>query len=238
MTRPSVLLLLPLLLAATSVPATAQPVLVGPAAAAPVATLDAAARRNIVTKFSEALRERYVFPDIGERAAERITASLAAGDYDTLADPAAFTARLSADVGAIAHDKHMRVLSMNAPPPLPLGAGERPRAEAGLTRADKLAGGIGYIEVIGFPPLEMFKPVLDRAMAGLKGSRALIIDDRRNGGGAPASVAYLVSYLLAPDRPVEINDIVSRFAKTDTFTRERLRSQPTPVSFPDVPVTS
>jgi hypothetical protein len=111
-----------------------------------------------------------------------------------------------------------------------------PRAEAGIIRADKLAGGIGYIELIGFPPLPAFKPALDRAMLALKGSRALIIDDRRNHGGSPDAVNYFVSFLVSPNKPLEINDIISRTPNTNNFTRERFSSQPTPVSFAGIPV--
>lgn len=34
--------------------------------------IDAKARRDIVAKLSEALRDRYIFPEVGERAAARI----------------------------------------------------------------------------------------------------------------------------------------------------------------------
>lgn len=218
--------------ALVSPPAIAQP----PQAAAP-ATLSEQARQEVVAKLSGALRERYVFPEVGEKAAARISAAQAAGEYSTLADPAAFAARLQADIDGVAHDKHLHVMAMNGPPPgPPPGAQARPRAEGGIVRADKLPGGVGYIEVAGFPPPEGFKPAIDRAMAALAGSRALIIDIRRNGGGAPPSVAYLVSFLLAPGEAVPINDIVSRVAGTTTFTRESFRREPTPVSFAGRPV--
>ena len=115
-------------------------------------------------------------------------------------------------------------------------AGGMPRSEAGIVRADKLAGDVGYIELAGFPPLPAFKPTVDKAMAALKGSRALIIDERRNGGGSPESVAYFVSFLLAANHPVEISEIVSRIPNTNDFDRKRLDSQPTPVSFASIPV--
>jgi hypothetical protein len=231
----SALIVLSLLLAAAA-PAMAQPMPGGPPA--PAAPLDAAARRDLVEKLSQALRARYIFPDVADRAAARITAALAAGDYDALGDPVAFTARLSADLAAIAHDKHLHVFVMAAPPPppVPVPAGPMPRAEAGITRADRLAGSIGYIEVIGFPPPDRFKPALDRAMAGLKGSRALIINARRNGGGMPASVAYLVSYLLPPEPSVVINDIVARTSDTTEFVRTSFRNERTPISFAGVPI--
>jgi hypothetical protein len=210
---------------ALSSPAEAQP-----------ATLTAEARQEVVANLGTALRERYVFPEVGARAAARIGAALAAGEYDGL-DHAAFAARLNSDVAAIAHDKHLRVGWQGGPPPgPPPGAAAMPRMEAGVVRADKLAGGIGYIEVVGFPPPEVFRPVLDRAMAGLAGCKALIIDVRRNGGGSPPAVAYLVSYLLAPDTRVHINDIVGRTPGTTEFTRTGSYSEPTPVSFAGVPV--
>jgi hypothetical protein len=205
-------------------------------AAAQPATLTAQARQEVVASLSAALRERYVSPEVGAQAAARIGAALAAGEYDRL-DHAAFAARLNSDVAAVAHDRHLNVGWQGGPPPgPPPGAVARPRMEAGVVRADKLAGGIGYIEVAAFPPPEAFRPTLDRAMAGLAGSRALIIDARRNGGGSPPAVAYLVSYLLAADTRVHINDIVGRTPGTTEFTRTSSYSEHTPVSFAGIPV--
>jgi len=227
------------LLLALSTALAVTPVAAPPAAAqpAPAAPLDAAARQAVVAQLGAALRERYVFPDIGAQAAAKIDAALAAGEYDSLSEPWAFAARLNDDIAAIARDKHLRVGAPGGPPPTDgPPPGPPPKAEAGVVRADKLAGGIGYIEVTSFPPPAMFKPVLDRAMAGLAGSKALIIDMRRNGGGSPPAVAYLVSYLLAADQRVHINTIVSRTAGTGELTREDFHSEPTPVSFTGVPV--
>jgi hypothetical protein len=183
-------------------------------------------------KLSEALRDRYIFPEVGERAAAQISAALAAGEYDGLADRTAFTQRLNSDVRAIAKDKHLNIFSpAGAPPP---GGAAMPASEAGVTRADRLAGGIGYIEVVGFPPSQAFKPAVDRAMAALKGSRGLIIDVRRNGGGDPESVAYLVSYLVKQGLP--LTTIISRIPKTRDFTRQNSSSTQTPISFDEVPV--
>lgn len=210
----------------------------GPPPPGPAPTsLDAAARKEVASALSNALRQRYVFPDIGEKAAARIDAALAAGAYDQLSDPVAFAARLDADVSAIAHDKHMHVGSMGGPPPgPPPGAMPPPSADGGIVRADRLAGGVGYIELAAFPSLQFFKPAMDRAMTALKGSKALIIDERRNGGGDPASVAYAISFLVPPDRHLHINDIVTRTAGTRDFTRRGTDSQPTPVSFAGIPV--
>jgi hypothetical protein len=201
------------------------------------ASLDAAARKDVVAALSNGLRQRYIFPEVGEKAAAHIDAALAAGEYDTLSDPASFAARLDADVSAIAHDKHLHVNSMSGPPPgPPPGATGMPTGEGGVVRADRLAGGVGYIEVIGFPPLPGFKPVIDRAMTALKGSKALIIDVRRNGGGDPAAVSYLSSFLVPPGKPTLLNEIVRRVPDTTNFERIPMMSSPTPVNFAGLPV--
>ncbi len=237
MTLTKLTLLPALLVAATAAITAAQP---GPHSQASTMTssgpitLAADDRRAVVASLGTALREQYVFPEIGERAAVKIEAALAGGDYDALSNGGAFAARLSADIAAVAHDKHLRVRTDEAAMLPPGLGGEMPKAEGGIVRADRLADGAGYIEVVGFPPPRAFRPVLDRAMAALAGSRALIIDARRNHGGSPAGVAYLVSYFVRPGRP--INDIVSRVEKTANLKRQSFRSEPTPVSFADVPV--
>jgi hypothetical protein len=191
--------------------------------------LDAAARRNVVANLNLALRDRYVFPDVGERAATQIAKAFGAGKYDNLTDRPAFAQALSTDVRAIAGDKHLEVLSPGSGL-----SGRGPRPPGAVARPKKLPSGIGYVEVVSFPPLNEFKPVLDGAMEALKGSGVLVIDVRQNGGGSPESVAYLVSYLVRGDRP--LSAIISRVPKTWQFTRQTFSSVSTPVSFADIPV--
>src|SRR4029078_11854074 len=52
----------------------------------------------------------------------------------------------------------------------------------------------------------------------------------------PDAVAYLVSFLVPANGPIEINHILSREPKTGNFKRETFNSQPTAVSFAKVPV--
>ncbi len=205
----------------------------GAAGAAAAASLDGPMRQQVVDQLAAGLRGRYVYPDVGAKAADAITAQLKSGAYDSLSDPVQFSARLTDDLRAVAHDKHMRVVSPGAPPPGPPPA-PPPRSELGVVRADRLGGGVGYIEVVGFPPLARFKPAIDRAMTALAGSTALILDDRRNTGGDPASVAYLVSFLVP--KGAHINDVVARTPNTDFFTRQVFEAQPTPVNFAGRPM--
>jgi hypothetical protein len=212
-----------------------------PGAPPPPAPLDAAGRTAVVKAAADALRQRYVYPDVGRRAAEAIEAALAAGKYDEIVQPWAFAERLTADLEAIAHDKHMRVTA-RGPAPVPAAAtggpppGPPPRSEAGVTRSDRLPGNIGYIEVVALPGLDAFKAPVDKAMAPLADTRALIVDLRRNGGGAPEAEVYLASYFLDPAKPVVVNTFVSRIPNTETFNTREFTSSATPYWYRDKPV--
>jgi hypothetical protein len=77
------------------------------AAAQAPAAFDLAARSAAIAKAADGLRKRYIFPDVGERAAKKIEAALAAGSYDTPGGPRAFTERVNADLYEVAKDKHL-----------------------------------------------------------------------------------------------------------------------------------
>jgi hypothetical protein len=211
-----------------------------PSPPSPPAPLDAAARTAVVKAAADALRQRYVHPDVGRRAAEAIEAALAAGKYDEIVQPGAFAERLTADLREVARDKHLNVTARGpaavpaaatgAPPPPP------PRSEAGVTRSDRLPGNVGYIEVVGLAPLDAFKAPVDRAMAALVDTRALIVDLRRNGGGAPEAEVYLASYFLDPAKPIVVNTFVSRVPNTEAFRTREFTSSPTPYWYRDKPV--
>jgi hypothetical protein len=200
----------------------------------PPATLDKAARTAVVEAAAKALKDGYVFPDVGRKAGQAIQDALAAGSYEGITEPEAFAERLTTDLAAVAHDKHLRVSALGGPPP----AGPPPlRSESGVVRSDLLAGNIGYIEIIGFPGVDVFREPLDRAMAGLAGTRALIIDARRHHGGSPDAEAYLAGYLLSKGAaPVVADRFIWRTQGTEEFTTQNFSTSPTPFSYAGKPV--
>jgi len=179
------------------------------------------------------MRTAYVDPQVGARAAARLAQALAAGDYDGL-QTAAFATRLTADLASVAHDKHLRIIALDATPKP--DAAPEPVSDAGVVRADRLAGDVGYLEIIGFPPPNVFKPALDRAMAALAGTRALVVDMRRNGGGDPDGVAYLVGYFVGPEARVHVMDLLTRTPGTNDYTTQATFTSPTPTSYLHKPV--
>lgn len=176
--------------------------------------IDADARARTVDAAARALRDEYVFPDVGAAMADAIRAALERGDYDAIGDDAALAARLSDDLQAISRDKHLRVRVM----PKPAQAEERSliapdpsearRRNWGFRSCEIADGNIGVLRFDVFSPEEEAKRIADSAFAFLARCDALVFDLRRNGGGSPEMIAYLTSYLL--EEPTLLNRMLDR----------------------------
>jgi peptidase S41-like protein len=162
-------------LLASGQPATARPVSPGP----------------VVDALAAMVAERYQDETVAKRMAADLAARRARGEYDALATADALASRLTADLQAISHDKHLRVFAEPRQPPQAPGGG--------VGRVEVLAGGTGLVEVTSFAqPPDVFEPAWSAAMAKMSNARALVIDLRGNGGGRPDTVATLIAYLLEP----------------------------------------
>jgi len=76
----------------------------------------------------------------------------------------------------------------------------------GIRRVERLDGNVGYLDLRRMPVPANAGPAIAAAMELVAGTYALIIDMRRNGGGAPEGVVFWCSYLLE-ERPTHLNDI-------------------------------
>ena len=92
----------------------------------------------------------------------------------------------------------------------------------GIDNVDHLSPAIGYLRISGFLPRSLVTERYASAMDRPSDTDALIIDVRDNHGGAPESVAPLISYFV--DRPTRLNDIWSRDSgrTTQTWTEGKL----------------
>jgi hypothetical protein len=190
--------------------------------AGPDLKVDAAARAKVIEGSLAALTKYYVFPDVAGKMEAAIKRHVAAKKYDALTSARAFAEALTADLRAVSRDKHLRVIF--SPEPIadrkpdaapPAADVERFRDQmkfwnAGYVKAERLDGNVGYLRLDGFAPAAEAAPRAAAAMTLLAETGALIIDLRWNGGGDPASVALLVSYLFAADDERHINDIYWR----------------------------
>jgi Peptidase family S41/N-terminal domain of Peptidase_S41 in eukaryotic IRBP len=184
--------------------------------------------RDIVSTALALLRENYVFPELADRAATAVEARLAAGEYDDLDEPA-LAELLTGHLNEICDDKHLRVQARGPRPGGPDGGGPGPggagREEPddhearvlamrrtgrldnfGIHRVERLDGNIGYLDLRRVPVPAIAGPAMAAAMELVAGTYALIIDLRRNGGGAPDGVVFWCSYLFG-DQPTHLNDI-------------------------------
>jgi C-terminal processing protease CtpA/Prc len=96
----------------------------------------------------------------------------------------------------------------------------------GIEKIDHLPGNIGYIDLRGFGSTEFAGPAYTSAIALLAGTDALILDLRRNGGGSPLSVAYLLSHFFPRSERRHLNDMYDRrTGKTREFWTETTVAQ-------------
>jgi C-terminal processing protease CtpA/Prc len=130
---------------------------------------------------------------------------------------------------AVSHDKHLRVRYSHEAIP-ERGPRREPTAEEreqrkrdltwmnhGFGKVERLRGNIGYLEFFNFADEELGADTVAAAMNFINGTDALIIDMRSNGGGNPAMVALVCSYLFGPE-PVHLNDLYWREGnRTDEF---------------------
>jgi hypothetical protein len=193
----------------------------GPNVTAADLRIDAAARKRAIEGAIAELDTFYVFPDVAKRIADSLHARLARGVYEQYTNGMSFAARLNDDVRALGHDKHLRFdYSARALPPLPAAplpptpemiARRRQQLDeinCGFVKAEQLPGNIGYLKFNGFVDPELCGPTASAAMTFLAGTRALIIDLRENGGGSPAMVSYIASYLFS--HRTHLNDLWNR----------------------------
>jgi CubicO group peptidase (beta-lactamase class C family) len=187
------------------------------------APIDAATRRQVIDAALKQLNDAYVFPEVARRMEAAIRKRVADKGYDDL-----FRRR------AIRRKAHRRPAGRQprqAParpifgpaPPEPTGPQRRrePTPEEreafrrqgaavnyGFQKVERLDGNIGYLDLRNFHPAALAGETAAAAMGFLAGTDALIVDLRRNGGGDPAMVQLLCSYLFAegrigpPERPV------------------------------------
>lgn len=202
-------------------------------ATATAARIDAAVRARVIDGAVAALDSFYVLPDVAKRLADSLRARQRRGAYDAETNGIMFALRLDREIGEIAHDKHMHLwFNGNPAPPMPAEppkptpedrARERAKNDefnCGFVKAEQLRGNVGYLRLDAFFDVESCAQTAEAAMTFLAGTKALIIDLRQNGGGEPAMVSYIASYLF--DARTHLNDLWTRRTGTteEFWTRD------------------
>jgi hypothetical protein len=177
------------------------------------AKLDAAERRRVTDAVIQSLKAHYVDPDGARKMTDALRTHEQNGDYETVADGAAFADLLTRQVRRVSHDMHLEVVYSQ--PPLPasrfdaLGRplGPEPEDYAGYREALKqenctfekteiLARNIGYLKLNAFPDPSICESTAKAVMNRLNDADAVIFDLRDNRGGEPEMVALMAAYLF------------------------------------------
>ena len=197
-----------------------------PALAAEETPLTASARAAVVQTLAKAINASYIEPAVARRVALAIARKHAAGGYTSATSAQAFSAALAKDLRHFSGDLHFNARFDKRSGERGSAANQASRAEAGdegtqavrsgygIEKIERLAGNVGYMELRNFGPTERVGPAYTAAMSLLAGADALILDLRRNGGGRPASVAYLMSHFFPFGDRRHLNDIYDRRSNT------------------------
>lgn len=191
--------------------------------------IDAATRAKVIDAAIASLHKLYVFPEVAKQIEAAIRKQVAAKKYDALTSGIAFAEALTQDLQAVSHDKHMRM--QFSPDPIPdrkPDAAPTPAEQdrfrhqmkfwnGGFQKVERLDGNIGYVRLDAFAPVSEAAARMAAAMTFVADTDALIIDLRWNGGGDPATVALLVSYLYDTEDAQHVNDI---YWRPDNSTRQ------------------
>jgi C-terminal processing protease CtpA/Prc len=187
----------------------------------PDLTIDAATRTKVIDGILKRLNDSYVFPEVAKKMEQSIRERVDKKEYDQITSAKEFATKLTSDLQAISKDKHLRVRYSHAAIP-ERGPRREPTAEErekrtrdlnwmnhGFTKVERLRGNIGYLEFLNFADEELGAETVAAAMNFVNGTDALIIDMRQNGGGNPAMVALVCSYLFGAE-PVHLNSLYWR----------------------------
>lgn len=184
----------------------------------PDRTIDARERTEVIEGALTQLERAYVFPDVAKKMSAAIRARVERREYDDITSAQAFAKTLTDHLREVSRDKHLRVLYSATP--LPREAQEPSpderarfvenarRANFGFERIERLPSNVGYLNLRGFSGMPEAGETAIAAMNFLANTEALVVDLRQNGGGAPAMIGLISSYLF--DEEVHLNDFYWR----------------------------
>ena len=195
----------------------------------PDLAIDAATRTQVIDGILKRLNQSYVFPEVAKKMEVSLRERVDKKEYDQITSARDFAKKLTEDLQAVSKDKHLRVRYSHKAIP-ERGERREPTAEEreerkrdltwmnhGFSKVERLKGNLGYLEFLNFMDEELGGDTVAAAMNFVNGTDALIIDMRNNGGGNPAMVALVCSYLFGPE-PVHLNDLYWREGnRTDEF---------------------
>ncbi|MFD1737012.1 S41 family peptidase [Bacillus salitolerans] len=163
-------------------------------------------KKEVVEELAERLQSDYIFPDKAKETAELILGKLSNGEYEGVEDPFVFSNVLTEDLQKITRDRHLKVMYSTESKSIEKEKIEEEMLEEyrrktksinyGFYKVERLNGNIGYIDLRNFVDTQLGGETAVHAMNFIANTDALIFDLRKNGGGSPAMIALITSYLF------------------------------------------
>ena len=180
--------------------------------------VDAALLARILDGIDAKLTEFYVYPDLAKKMIAAMRKHQGNGEYSGISNGEMLAFRLTKDLQAVSHDRHLRVFVSARPLPQRDPSEDDPPSEedrshlllenCGFERVEHLPNNIGYVKLNFFGAPSVCGPTATAAMGLVANVDALILDLRQNHGGEPEMVSYVLSYLFA--NRTHLNDQLER----------------------------
>jgi hypothetical protein len=167
--------------------------------------IDARTRNEAIDEILKTIKENYFSVELGEKMDSAIRSHRLKKAYDSITSAKILADTLTQNLYEISRDPHLYIRvsdnrNQSVPPEL------RREGNFGISKLEILPGNIGYLQINGFPPIELASETLAAAMSFLKNTDALIIDLRNNRGGAFQTVALMVSYFV-PEKSIRLIEV-------------------------------
>jgi len=211
------------------IPYRAQPPVALPMPGPPDLAIDNPTKSLVIDSLLKKLNETYIFPDVAKKMEADVRSRLNGKEYDAIESSNAFAKKLTEDLQFVSHDKHLRVRFLATIIPERKERSEptdeekaefnryMKRINYGFNKVERLEGNLGLIDLRGFTDEVGGADTVAAAMNFLANTDAIIFDLRQNGGGNPAMIALISSYLFG-DKPVHLNDLYWREgSRTEEF---------------------
>lgn len=187
-------------------------------------------KTKVIQLISENLLETYIDLEIAQKIASDLKSNLELNKYKSVTNSNDFAKLVTHDLQKVSHDLHLKLTYE----PKKIAQSKRVMPEEmkkqrekiiaikmaeinyGFTEAKILKGNIGYLNLRMFTNIEQGKDAATSAMNFLYNTNAIIIDLRKNGGGAPSMVQLLSSYFTGTE-PVLLSNFYER--KTNEKTQ-------------------
>lgn len=163
--------------------------------------VDEEKRKDTVEKAARALREEYLYPEMGQKMADKLMQNLLAGQYDEHTRTGKLADKITEDMVALCMDRHLWIEASNPLHDQSIYAENRSvedlrRDNYGFRKTEILPGNIGYIKFDMIHDNEEALEIAASALAFVAHCDALIFDIRDNIGGEWGTAQLIISYFF------------------------------------------